>query len=61
MLKCHECGSERVSIWGELWVDFYENDHREVDEEALEEFEVKFGDSALCRECGFNWIYGQLY
>jgi hypothetical protein len=61
MAKCSECGSERVSIWGELWADFYENGHREVDEQALEEFEPKFGDSVLCRECGFNWTYGQLY
>jgi hypothetical protein len=57
MLKCHECHSERVSIWGDLWVDFYENGHREV-EKALEEFEPKYGGSVLCRECGFNWTYG---
>jgi hypothetical protein len=60
MLKCRECCSEQVSIWGEIWVDFYEGGRREVDEQQLDEFEPKFGDSILCRSCGFTWTYGHL-
>jgi hypothetical protein len=60
MLKCHECCSTQISVWGELWVDFYEGGHREVEGQELEEFEPKFGDSALCRVCGFTWTYGQI-
>jgi hypothetical protein len=59
MLKCHKCSSQKVSIWGEVWVDFAEDGHREVDEQDLEEFEPKFGDSAPCRVCGFTWTYGK--
>jgi hypothetical protein len=60
MLKCHECCSERVSVWGEIWVDFYEGGRRGIDEQELDEFEPKYGNSALCRACGFTWTYGQL-
>ncbi len=58
MLKCHECYSDQISVWGALWIDFYGRDHREVDGQELEEFEPKFGDDMLCRSCGFNWKYG---
>lgn len=60
MLKCRECRSEQVSIWGEIWVDFYEGGRREVDGQGLDEFEPKYGDSVLCRACGFTWTYGHL-
>jgi hypothetical protein len=58
MLKCHECCSDQISVWGGLWVDFREGGHREVDEQELDEFEPKFGDSMFCRACGFTWTYG---
>jgi hypothetical protein len=58
MLKCDECCSVKISVSGELWVDFYEGGHREIDEQELEEFEPKFGDSTLCRACGFTLTYG---
>jgi len=54
MLRCHECFSVQISVWGELWVDFYEGGHREVDEQELEEFEPKFGDWMLCRAMRFQ-------
>jgi hypothetical protein len=60
MLKCHECGSDQISVWGGLWVDFYTAGRREVDESELVEFEPKFGDDMLCRACGFTWTYGHL-
>jgi hypothetical protein len=59
MIKCHNCLSRRVSIRGEVWVDFYEDGRREIDEQDLEEFEPKFGDLSLCRICGFTWTYGE--
>jgi hypothetical protein len=58
MLKCHECCSDQISVWGGLWVDFYEGGHREIDEQELDEFEPRFGDSMFCRACGFTWTYG---
>ena len=58
MLKCDQCCSDQISVWGGLWVDFYKGGHREVDEQDLEEFEPKFGDDVLCRECGHTWTYG---
>lgn len=48
-LKCHECSSEQVSVWGPVWVDFYEDGRREVDGQELIEFEPKFGDEMLFR------------
>jgi hypothetical protein len=59
MIKCHECCSDQISVWGELWVDFYKESHREVAEQALAEFEPKFGDDMFCRSCGFTWVYGR--
>ncbi len=59
MLKCNECCSDQISVWGGLWVDFYTDGHREVDDQELEEFEPKFGDDILCRECGNTWTYGR--
>ena len=60
MLKCHECCSDQISVWGGLWVDFYEGGRREIDEQELDEFEPRFGDSMLCRACHFTWTYGHL-
>ncbi len=58
MLKCHECCSDQISVWGGLWVDFYEGGYREVDPQEVDEFEPRFGDSTFCRACGFTWTYG---
>jgi hypothetical protein len=57
MLKCHECCSDQISVWGGLWVAS-DGGHREVDEPELDEFESKFGDSMFCRASGFTWTYG---
>jgi hypothetical protein len=57
--KCPECGSKLVSVWYELWVDFFEDGRREVDPQDLDESEPKYGDRALCRVCGFDWTYGK--
>ena len=59
MPRCPECGSELVSVRYELWIDFFEENRREVDELDLEESEPLFGDPALCRSCGFAWTYGK--
>lgn len=58
MFKCRECFSEQISVWGEVWVDFYGHGRRVVDDQELMEFEPKFGDEMLCRTCGFTWTYG---
>lgn len=58
MLMCYECGSQQVSVWGEIWVDFYDGGSREIDGQQLDEFGPKYGDLGLCRECGFTWTYG---
>jgi hypothetical protein len=60
MLKCHECCSDQISVWGGLWVDFYAGGHRKVDEQDLAEFEPRFDDDMFCRACGFTWTYGHL-
>lgn len=59
MPKCPECDSELVSVRYELWVDFFDDDRREVDQQDLDESEPLFGDSALCRSCGFAWTFGK--
>ena len=59
MLKCPECRNEQVSVWAEVWVDFYDGGRRQVADEELDEFEPKFGDEVLCRACGVSWIYGR--
>lgn len=58
-LKCPRCRSEHVSIQRPLWVDFFEDGRRAVDELDLEEAKPERGDSALCRECGLSWAYGR--
>jgi hypothetical protein len=60
MIKCHQCLSDQVSVWGSVWIDFYTDGQKQVDEQALEEFEPKFGDDMFCRACGYTWTYGQI-